>query len=78
MDWKITGRHPLGVTRTSADGRYEIFSSKPGTGHMLAYPGDPLRHVVKRVHDDHVQIMHPRWHKLSQAQVFTEIDNERW
>ena len=52
MTWRIKARHPLGISRVSDDGLYEIFSSKPGTGHLTRYPGDPFRHIVYRVFAD--------------------------
>lgn len=81
MSWKITGRYPLGIARTSEDGNYEIFSSKPGTGHMLRYPGDPMRHVVSLVvRDDseeggHSRILY-RHHKLAVAQKFVDLHKQ--
>lgn len=73
-DWTMQ-RYPLGVERTSADGRYRIWSAKPGTGHMLRYPDDPMRHVVFLVEGDAVRLI-GRYHKLVYAKSHVEQDRK--
>ena len=70
--WSITGRHPNGITYTSDDGKYQIWSAKPGTGHMLRSPDDPMRFVVSHIHSDHITWGVYRTWKLAYAKTFCE------
>lgn len=75
--WKVTGRYPMGVERTSSDGRYQIWSAKPGTGHMLRYPSDPMRHVVFVVEADGVKFAYlGRYHLLGQAKAAADLEDK--